>query len=208
MTLAIAQLQVRVIFIEFKGQNSGFHGFRILLCDFFWVIAAAGNFFFLGSHGFSQIDRPTQSKPTFKDWSKCTLVFFVIFFTVPFKINCVQFSGDLAQEWVSSLISMGKSGFNEEKSKLGLLLSRKWVQNYCVWRFWVVVAPGFLLSVSCFRHIKQLKINKKLWNMNIMESSKFNVDTRAWDTWSQEYFASNSIHEEPNEGTQACDACS
>jgi hypothetical protein len=53
--------------------------------------------------------------------------FFCNFSTVPFKKYCVQFSGDLVQEWVSSLISMEKSGFNEEKSKLGLLLSRNWV---------------------------------------------------------------------------------
>lgn len=133
--------------------------------------------------------------------------FFVIFSPCHSKKNCVQFSGDLAQEWVSSWIPMEKSGVNEEKSKLGLLVLKIGFRNYCVWRFWVVVAPGFLLSVSCFRHIKHLKTNKKLWNMNIMESSKFNVDTRAWDTWSQDYFASNSIHEELNEETQACDAC-
>ena len=34
----------------------------------------------------------------------------------------MQFSGDLAQEWVSSLTPMENSGFNEEKSKLGLLV--------------------------------------------------------------------------------------
>ena len=37
----------------------------------FWVIAAAGFVFFLASHGFAQIDQPTQSKPKFKDWSEC-----------------------------------------------------------------------------------------------------------------------------------------
>lgn len=37
----------------------------------FWVIAAAGFVFFLASHGFPQIDQPTQSKPKFKDWSEC-----------------------------------------------------------------------------------------------------------------------------------------
>ena len=109
--------------------------------------------------------------------------FSVIFPPCHLKKNCVQFSGDLAQEWVSSLTPMENSGFNEEKSKLGLLVLEIGFRILsCVKILCGCVAPGFLPSVSCFRHIKQPKTNKKLWNMNMMEISKFNVDTRAWDT--------------------------
>lgn len=86
--------------------------------------------------------------------------YFCSFITVPFKKNCVQFSGDLAQEWVSSLISTENSNFNEETSKLGLLLLEIGFRTYCVWRFWVMAAAGFLHPISWFRHTKQLKKTK------------------------------------------------